>query len=146
MSRILTPTPTQGRAPSHAPPDMQYAPGAGLANFLGWFGIGLGLAELAAPQQFAKAIGAPERPVLTALMGVREIVNGIGVLATGRPTGWMWGRVAGDALDLALLGSAFVSPEANRARVATAVVAVAGVAILDAVCSAQLTAAAALEG
>ena len=46
MPRITAPTPTRGPAPSHSPPDMHYAPGIGLARALGWFSIGLGLAEI----------------------------------------------------------------------------------------------------
>jgi uncharacterized membrane protein len=38
------------------------------------------------------------------LMGVREIAQGSGILVRARPTVWVWSRVAGDALDLGLLG------------------------------------------
>jgi len=33
--------------------------------------------------------------------GIREIAMGLGILAGRNPTPWIWGRVAGDALDLA---------------------------------------------
>ncbi len=46
MTRIMTPTPTRGLAPSHSPPDVRYAPGIGMAKALGWLSIGLGAAEL----------------------------------------------------------------------------------------------------
>src|SRR5690349_17261487 len=78
-----------------------------LANGLGWFSIGLGLAELAAPRQVARLIGARDedntRTVLRAY-GVRELAAGFGILSQTSPTGWLWGRVAGDMLDLASLG------------------------------------------
>src|SRR4051812_35192963 len=62
-----------------------------LARALGWFSIGLGLAEIAAPRRVAQLIGVPDnrstRPVLQAV-GLREITTGIGILGRRRPTGW----------------------------------------------------------
>ena len=37
--------------------------------------------------------------------GVREVVNGIGILASDDPTPWVWGRVGGDALDIATVAA-----------------------------------------
>src|SRR5215210_2956828 len=75
-----------------------------LANGLGWFSIGLGLAELLAPTAFAKLIGAEGKHTgLIRFMGVREITAGIGILTNRRPAGWLWARVAGDAMDIACL-------------------------------------------
>jgi hypothetical protein len=146
MTRITAPAPTRGPAPSHSPPDVRFAPGAGLARALGWFSIGLGLTEVVAHRRLAEMIGVRDHPVLLPLLGVREILSGIGILSEGRPTGWLWSRVAGDAMDLALLGAALMSPDARRERVAAATAAVAGVTALDVLCSAQLSAAAAVEG
>lgn len=74
-----------------------------LARFLGWFSIGLGTAQLVAPRALCKAIGGGDARVMRA-MGLRELVQGSGILTRPRPTGFMWSRVAGDALDLGLLG------------------------------------------
>ena len=75
---------------------------------LGWFSIGLGLAELVAPRQVARLIGADEDDATThaVLMGtgVRELVCGLGLLSKSRPATWAWARVAGDVMDIALLG------------------------------------------
>jgi uncharacterized membrane protein len=68
-------------------------------------------------------------------MGAREIVNGIGLLSKTRPAGWLWARVAGDALDMALLAGAYSSPSAERERVSGAIAAIAGVTALDVICS-----------
>ena len=52
----------------------------------GWFSVGLGLAELAAPQQIRRVIGVKGRRGqrgtfgLIRLMGLREIAAGLGVL------------------------------------------------------------------
>ena len=105
-----------------------------LANGLGWFSIGLGLAELISPGSLARLIGVPEKNGTRAVLrvyGVREIGAGIGILAQPRPARWLWGRVAGDVVDLASLGSALKSEDSNRARVAAATAAVLGVTALD---------------
>jgi uncharacterized membrane protein len=69
-------------------------------------------------------------------VGLREIATGVGLLA-GRPrrAPWLWARVAGDVMDLGLLGQAFRSRRARPGRVAAATAAVAGVAALDYYCS-----------
>jgi uncharacterized membrane protein len=74
-----------------------------LARFLGWFSIGLGTAELVAPGVLRRVIGGGDRRVIR-LMGLRELAHGAGILTSARPTGWVWSRVGGDALDLAALG------------------------------------------
>ncbi len=113
-----------------------------LANGLGWFSIGLGVAELVAPGQIQKLMGMRDRGgrrnVLRAY-GVREIAAGVGILALPGKSGWLWTRVAGDLVDLATLGSAFGQRETRRARLTAATVAVAGVTALDVLCSAQLS-------
>lgn len=113
-----------------------------VAEGLGWFSIGLGLAELVAPQQLAKLVGVrPSPAVITTLrsMGAREIASGLAILgrpASARP---VWSRVAGDALDLALLSSAFGAEGAQRQRTAIATAAVAGVAVADLLCAYRLS-------
>ena len=111
-----------------------------LASGLGWFGIGLGLAEILAPRRLAHTIGvSSQHHWLIRAMGVREIANGIGIVAfPSSPTG-VWGRVAGDIIDLACLGAAFTSGRSNRARLMTAATAVAGATALDVLCAQQLT-------
>lgn len=97
-----------------------------LARFLGWFSIGLGAAELLATRRLARGIGMGRRTGIVRLYGVREIVKGIGVLASRRPRGWLWARVAGDALDLATLATA-----RDRKKAAFAAANVAAVTALD---------------
>lgn len=115
---------------------------AGLASALGWFSIGLGLAQVAAPGSVARLIGVSDddsnRRVLQTV-GVREIVSGVGILTQPRPTGWLWARVGGDLMDLALLGRALNSDSARRDRVGMATAAVAGVTLLDLLSSQQFT-------
>ena len=103
-----------------------------LTRFLGWFSIGLGTAQLIAPRLLCRAVGAdPEgnSPLVMRLMGVRELAHGGGMLASRRPAPWIWSRVGGDALDLALLG--VVLARNGRARTALAIANVMAVAAPD---------------
>ena len=115
---------------------------ARLTRGLGWFSIGLGLPQIAAPGGFARLIGAPDddncRAVLCAV-GLREIGAGVGILTRPRPAGWLWARVAGDLMDLALLGTALTSKRAQQGRLMAATVAVVGVTALDLFGAVQLS-------
>jgi uncharacterized membrane protein len=108
-----------------------------LAKALGWFSVGLGLAELLAPRGVARTIGVSQQPALLRALGAREIASGVGILSRRGQTGWLWSRVAGDAMDLALLGLAAGSARGRRNRVVLATAAVAGVAVLDVLSSMQ---------
>jgi uncharacterized membrane protein len=112
-----------------------------IARGLGWFSIGLGVAEILAPRSLAKLIGLRGNPSgLLRMLGAREITSGIGILTGRQPNAnWMWSRVGGDAMDLALLGGAFRSRKSNRNKLAMATAAVAGVTALDAICSQRLS-------
>lgn len=111
-----------------------------VAHGLGWFSVALGVAELAAPDAMARLIGVPnDDRVRTAIraMGAREVATGVAIL-TGSHAPGVWSRVGGDALDLALLGSAMSFDETHRTRLMTAAGAVLGVMVLDAICATQL--------
>jgi hypothetical protein len=94
-----------------------------MARALGWFSIGLGVAEVVAPRHVGRLIGLADtdarRPLLQAF-GLREIASGAGILGGGRQAGWLWSRVVGDALDLAVLGRARSERGADRTRLASA--------------------------
>src|SRR5262245_22557173 len=80
-----------------------------LARGLGWFSIALGAAELVMPRKLASLIGVdPEGagPTVMRAMGIREIGAGVAcLLSPARPIP-LWARVAGDLVDLGLLGLA----------------------------------------
>jgi uncharacterized membrane protein len=111
-----------------------------LARALGWFSIGLGLAEVMMPRRLGRAIGVGERPLLLPLLGLREIGSGVSILLAEDPTVPVQSRVAGDAVDLALLGTAFAARPTERGKIAVATAAVAGVTALDVLCSKRLAA------
>jgi len=110
-----------------------------IAKGLGFFSLGLGLTELFAPRWLGRLIGAgEEHRRLVQLFGVREIAAGITILAAPRPGKGLWARVLGDALDVAALVAALRST-GQRARVAGALGAVAGVTALDVYTARRLT-------
>lgn len=147
QARFNQPTPTAGSAPSHSPPDVHYAPGLATADKLGWFSIGLGLTEMLAPRMISRLTGVRNETLIQGF-GLREFVVGVGILSSARPVNWIWARVAGDAMDLAVLGDAVAEADCptmrKRAIVATA--AVAGVTALDVACGLALCTAEKLEG
>lgn len=102
---------------------------------LGWFSVGLGLAQLLAPGGVARLVGVPNTAFNRLTMracGVRELGAGLGILAQPRPNALLWARVAGDLLDLALLTTSLVGTKHNAARLGVATTAVLGVTALDA--------------
>ena len=72
-----------------------------IAKALGWFGVGLGLAQLASPRGVTRLIGvrdSEENRRTMQLFGIRELTSGLGILGKKRPARWVWARVAGDAI------------------------------------------------
>jgi hypothetical protein len=112
-----------------------------LARGLGWFSIALGLAEVLAPRRLTRSLGMRGHENLVRAYGFREIVTGVGILASRDPKPWIWGRVGGDALDVATLAGALESGNPKRENVGLAMGAVAGVAALDLYCAQALSAA-----
>lgn len=110
-----------------------------IARGLGWFSIGLGLAEILAPRTLGRFLGVRNGAVLFRVMGLREIASGIGILTHRRSSDWLWVRVGGDIIDLALLGRAFNTEGARPVNIAVAMAAVAGVTALDVRCARELS-------
>jgi uncharacterized membrane protein len=124
----------EANASRFAPDDRQ------LGQILGWLSVGLGLAELLAPRAVGRAIGVGDHPAIMRMVGVREVVTGIGILSERAAGTWAWARVAGDAMDLALLGAAARLPDANPRRIAATTAGVLGVSALDVYSGQRLTA------
>jgi hypothetical protein len=107
------------------------------AGFLGWFSVGLGLAELVCARGLARFLGMSAGTIR--LYGLREIATGAGIFASrDDPAPWIWGRVAGDALDLATL-AANVSGNPRKAAIAFALANVAGATALDLMTARELS-------
>lgn len=109
-----------------------------VARGLGWLSIGLGLVDALSPGMLTRQLGMEGKEAVLRAYGLREIGTGIGILTAKDPAPWVWGRVAGDALDLATLATGLGNGNGRRANVAVALAAVAGVAVLDGVCAQAL--------
>ncbi|HVJ10415.1 MAG TPA: hypothetical protein VNC62_02485, partial [Burkholderiales bacterium] len=72
-----------------------------VASGLGFFSIALGLTELLAPRLVKQAADMRCSDSMVRLHGVREIATGVGLLISWKRAPWVWGRVAGDAIDIA---------------------------------------------
>jgi uncharacterized membrane protein len=105
-----------------------------LIRGLGWASAALGVPQLVAPRWFNRFIGvgeAPRHQATTALVGVRELAAAAGLLGSENPV-WLWARVAGDLMDLGLLGAALASHDRRgMGRTVAATAAVAGITGLD---------------
>ena len=98
-----------------------------LACGLGIFSIAIGVAELVAPRWIGGLAGARVSPNMMRAFGVREIATGVGLLMASKRGPWLWGRVAGDALDIASV------------RNPAAIAALAGVTAVDVAAASAVT-------
>ena len=110
-----------------------------LAHRLGWFSIALGVLEIVAPHRLSRTLGFRGGESLIASYGLREVATGVAILASRNPAPFVWGRVAGDALDLASLLGAFGSSR-RKPLVGLAFGSVAMITIIDLICAQTLTA------
>lgn len=108
-----------------------------IARGLGYFSLALGIAELAAPTAICRAAGIDGREGLIRAYGAREVATGIAILGSHDATPWIWGRVAGDAADIATVAAAADNP--GRANTLATFAFLAGATALDAFCAVGLT-------
>ena len=101
------------------------------AHSLGWLSLALGVVEVALPRTTADVTGSTLPNSLVRALGAREIANGVALLTQSRTSRWMWARVAGDGMDLALLAVSLANRRADRRRIAASMAAVAAIAAAD---------------
>jgi hypothetical protein len=120
-------------------PDQSMTWGQRMARNLGWFSIGLGIVEIAAPGRIARTLGLEGKETLLRAYGAREIGAGVGALSD-TPAPAMWSRAIGDFLDLGTLAVGVRSTnEEQRKYAGLAIAAVAGIALLDLLTAATLS-------
>ncbi|HSP58215.1 MAG TPA: hypothetical protein VLO12_07940 [Halomonas sp.] len=109
-----------------------------LARQVGWFSIGLGLWQLAKPDQWTRSLGMEGSENLVRLCATREVVTGMGALSIN-PAPAMWARVGGDVLDLAALTWAR-RDESNpkRDNITMALIAIGALTAVDLYCAQSL--------
>jgi hypothetical protein len=101
-----------------------------MARNLGWFSLGLGALEIFAPRRITRALGMEGEEALVRAFGFREVAAGMLALSVEKDAG-LWGRVAGDGLDLAALVTALRADNPKKGNVAAALFMVAGITMLD---------------
>jgi hypothetical protein len=101
-----------------------------LARALGWFSIGLGVAELVAPGRIARSLGLADKERLIWAYGARELASAVPTLSVDKPVG-LASRIAGDALDLGTLALALRRDNPKRNNAAIAMALVVGITLLD---------------
>ena len=110
---------------------------------LGWMSLGLGVAQLAAPNMVRRISGVDDTPTSRAvvpLVGARELIHAAGLLTSRRKSVWAWTRVVGDAMDLTSLGIAIAHRVGRRRRRLVGVTgAVVGITAMDLVTAVQAT-------
>jgi uncharacterized membrane protein len=139
---------SSGTAPRPRPTHRHYArrretpdlDTASLAQGLGWFSIAIGVAAVLAPRTLGSLAGVGQGSgSLMRSTGIRELANGVGILSQRNPAPWLWSRVVGDVVDLAVLATGLRPDNPGRGRAAFSFAAVAGVLALDALAASHLT-------
>ncbi|NKC32260.1 hypothetical protein [Falsiroseomonas selenitidurans] len=101
-----------------------------LGRALGWFSIGLGLVQIAAPSRVSRALGMRGQEGLMRMTGAREVASGLLSLSVDRGLG-LRARLAGDAMDAVSLAMVLGRGRGGGARAGVALAAVAGIALVD---------------
>jgi uncharacterized membrane protein len=104
------------------------------ARGLGYLSLGLGLSQLLAPRWFSQKIGLKDRTeneTVVRLIGARELIAAAGLLTSRNPAPWVWLRVGGDLMDLALLGRASTGSVAEQDRLNGALAGTVAVTAVD---------------
>ena len=102
-----------------------------LSKLLGIFSLGLGAAELLAGERINQKLRLGVPTWVVRAFGAREMVAGFAVLAHPDEAPPIGMRLAGDALDLAVLGRALLPGHKTTNAAIVATVAVLGVTALD---------------
>ena len=86
-----------------------------LGKGLGVFSLLVGAAQLFGAKRIARTLDAEGHEGLIKGFGARELLAGASLMAAPAASTNMWGRVAGDAMDLGALGLAARRSPRNRA-------------------------------
>lgn len=101
-----------------------------LGKGLGVFSLLVGAAQLFGAKRIARTLDAEGHEGLIKGFGARELLAGASLMAAPAASTNMWGRVAGDAMDLGVLGLAARRSPRNRA-IWGAIAYVGAVTLLD---------------
>ena len=112
-------------------------PAERMVKNLGWFSIALGAAEIAFAPRVNAALGLWRSSSLPVVFGLREIMQGMLCLSVEKRVG-AWSRVAGDALDIAVLMNALDRRNPKCENVKLALASLFAVTVVDVAVAASL--------
>jgi len=120
------------RAPPAVSPQVSF--------MLGQNAIGLGLWGLLAPKGVNRFLGSDASPQATQVVfGARELATGMALFSDPTKASALWARVAGDALDIALLSRLNRPDNPKRGNVKLALGVVLAVTALDVIAAVRMT-------
>jgi hypothetical protein len=105
--------------------------GKGIGQMLGAVSIGLGILDLLAARRIARFLGVRGSEVLIRACGLREVVSGVGLVRARNRAPWIWSRVGGDVLDVAVLMAGLRGKNRQKRNVALMLAAVGAITALD---------------
>ncbi len=109
-----------------------------LARLLGGFSLVLGALEVALPATLCRQLGLARKPWLVRAFGLREIAAGLTILAKPESALGPTLRVAGDAMDIAVLADACGPSNPRSVSAEVTLVLVLAVTALDILCASSL--------
>jgi hypothetical protein len=115
--------------------DIDLETASGQAKTMGLFSYALGTAQILRPGSVNRLMGIPDHNpnhAMTRLIGIREIVTGTGVLFGRNTSGWMWGRVAGDVMDVSIVVGQIAGRLGTREKLMVSAVVLSAIGVLDA--------------
>jgi hypothetical protein len=125
------------KASKHVEFDLEVDTGtaSGQAKMIGLFSYALGTAQILRPGSVNRLMGVPDHNpnhAMTRVIGIREIVTGTGVLFGKNTSGWMWGRVAGDIMDISNVAGQLAGRLGTREKLIPTLLVLSAIAVLDA--------------
>lgn len=113
------------------------------AALMGIFSYALGTWQILRPGAVNRFMGVPDHNpnhVVQRLIGFREIATGTGIFFGDNTKGWMWGRVAGDVMDISIMAGHIAGKLGTRHRLMGTIVFLTAVLIYDAKIALRLSA------
>lgn len=114
----------------------------GRADALGWASVALGAPMILARRRLLRTAGITPDTLTTATItavGARELMAALQLNVMRHRRIGMWARVAGDTMDLALLGAALRSRRRDGVRLAATIAFIATIFAVDLVTALQLS-------
>lgn len=115
--------------------DLDLETASGRAAMMGLFSYALGVSQVLRPGGVNRLMGIPDHNpnhAMQRVIGIREIVTGTGVLFGRNTSGWMWGRFAGDLMDIGIVAGQLAGRLGTRKKLIGTLVFLSAVAVIDA--------------